>query len=241
MAFARKTLRVRIKRIILLIFGICLNLLGLDSALGGELLTNATHWADAPSWITKGKVDRVVEHMQGQLEWDIHRCEVLIFSDQSVFEAAHGLGPGALAVTLKNKNKILLGPQVKQDNFDAVFGHEIVHVIAYQKYKEAIPGWLEEGLANQLSHAGKVDYAWMKKQPPLADVHSLTHPFSGAPDRVHFAYMASQALAEMISAKCDFRNLLRLSVGVGMEGYLDTYCGIKDINGAFKAWISSHN
>ena len=185
-------------------------------------------------------MDRVVEHLQSVLEWDIHRSEVQVFLDQKQFEAAHGLGPGAIAVTLKNKNKILLGPQVTTQNFEAVFGHEIVHVIAFQKYKEAIPGWLEEGLANHLSQAGKIDYKWLKSQPALNDVHTLTHPFSGAPDRVRFSYMASQALAEMISAKCDFKNLLRLSVGVGMEGYLGTYCRIPDVNSAYKTWLAAH-
>jgi hypothetical protein len=210
-----------------------------SSAWAAELLTNATHWANAPSWITKGKVDKVVEHMQSQLEWDIRRCEVQVFTDSASFSAAHGLGPSAIAVTLKNKNIILLGPEVTAENFDSVFGHEIVHVISFQKYKTAIPAWLEEGLANQLSHAGKVDYKWLKTQPPLQDVRSLTHPMNGGSALVHYHYQASQALAEMISAKCDFRNLLRLSVGVGMEGYLDTYCGIKDVNSAFQKWVTT--
>lgn len=210
------------------------------SALAAELLTDATHSAEAPAWMTKGKIDKVAEHMQNQLEWSIRRCELQWFTDSRSYEAATGLGSGAIAVTFKNKNLILLGPTVKQDNYESVLGHELVHIIAFQKYKEAIPGWLEEGLANHLSHAGQVDYAWLKKQPPISDIHLLTHPFQGATDQVHYKYQASQALAEMISAKCDMRNLLRLSVGVGMEGYLETYCGFKDLNKAFREWVAKH-
>ncbi len=52
--------------------------------------------------------------------------------------------------------------------------------------------------------------------------------------------MASQALAEMIAGKCDLRNLLRLSVGHGMEGYLETYCGMKDLNLTYQKWLKDH-
>ena len=70
------------------------------------------------------------------------------------------------------------------------------------------------------------------------DVHQLVHPLVGSIDEIHYHYMASQALIEMSAAKCDLRNLLRLSVGRKMESYLDTYCGLPDLTGEFKNWIN---
>jgi len=205
-----------------------------------ELLTNATHMKTHPKWVTAGRVNRIAENIQRLLEWDIHRVEVVWYTDQSAFEQLHGLGPLALAISRKKDNTIYLGPKVTEQNFDQVFGHELVHVISYQKYKEAIPAWLEEGLANYLAKMGSVDYAYLQKHAFPADVRQLLHPFSGSDDFIRYHYIASQALVEMIAKKCDLTNLLRLSVGHGMESYLDTYCRIPDLNGAFHAWVESH-
>ena len=207
-----------------------------------ELLTNATHMADAPKWVTKGRIDRIADRIQNILEWSIRRVEVTWYKDQATFERQHGLGPLVLAVSRKNSNSILVGPRVTKDNFDSIFGHELVHVISYQKYKEAIPKWLEEGLANYIAKAGSVDYAKLLAQPFPKDVRQLTHPFNGAvvSDQVRYHYWASQALTEMLAAKCDLRNLLRLSVGMKMENYIETYCGIKDLNLTFQKWVKEH-
>lgn len=207
--------------------------------LAAELQTNSTYSADAPKWVTKGKIDRVTEHIQSFMEWDIRRVTVVWYKDQASFQATHGLGPMVLAVSRKNENSVLVGPKVNERNFDQVFGHELVHVISFQKYKEAIPKWLEEGLANNVAKAGTVDYKWQGSRPFPSDVKDLTHPFSGNDDNVRYHYFASQALIEMIAAKCDLRNLLRLSVGMKMDGYLDTYCQIPDLNAAFKKWVAS--
>lgn len=209
-------------------------------AWGHELLTNATHHADAPKWVTKGRIDRIVDHIQMILEWDIHRAEVIWYTDQKKFEKVHDMGSTVLAFSRKSNNTIYVGPRVTEKNFDQVFGHELVHIISFQKYKEAIPKWLEEGLANYLSKMGKVDYKWLASKPFPDDVRSLTHPFNGSDDHIRYHYVASQALTEMIAGKCDLRNLLRLSVGTKMDGYLDTYCNIKDINATFKKWVESH-
>jgi hypothetical protein len=228
-----------VSRIVLL--SLCFCFFRSDVVFGAELLTNAAHFENAQKWLNMTRVNKVVDPIQSVLEWDIRRVEVVWFSDQAAFEKAHGMGPLPLAVSQKSENKILLGPKVVDDNFNRIFGHELVHMIAYQKYKEAIPKWLEEGLANHLAKFGKVDYAWLNKQPFPSDVRSeLVHPFAGSEDSVRYRYMASQAMAEMLAAKCDFRNLLRLSVGVGMEGYLDTYCGMKDLNAVFRSWVTSH-
>ena len=188
------------------------------TGLAKEVLANAAHIAEAPEWVTKHRIDAIAEKIQNLLEWDIHRVEVFFYKDEATFEKVHGLGTSTiLAFSRKSDNTIHVGPNVNDKNFDQVFGHELVHVISYQKYKEAIPKWLEEGLANYLSKAATVDYHWMGQQPLPQDVHELTHPFGGTTDHIRYTYFSSQALVEMIAAKCDLRNLLRLSVGMKME------------------------
>jgi hypothetical protein len=206
-----------------------------------ELKTNAIHMEDAPDWVTAGRLNKIVDHIQSLLEWDIRRIEVYWYDDQDKFEAIHHYGPTVLAISRKSDNTVHIGPRVNSENFDKVFGHELVHIISFQKYKEAIPAWLEEGLANYLSKQGTVDYKWLASQPTPDDVRTLLHPFLGSVDHIRYHYMASQALTEMIASKCDLSNLLRLSVGRKMENYLETYCGIKDLTAEFKKWVKAHS
>ena len=97
-------------------------------------------------------MNKVVDKIQTMLEWDIRKHRA-VASDEKDFEKAHGLpvagdGSTILAVTIKPANTIHIGPNVRESNFDGVLGHELGHVIMYQKYKTAIPSWIEEGLAN---------------------------------------------------------------------------------------------
>lgn len=217
----------------LIFLGLCLP----TAARAGELLTNAAHFSNAPPWLSMSRVNRVVDNIQRVLEWDIRRVEVVWYNDPAQFEASHNQGPLAVAVSFRDQNRVHLGPKVTEKNFDSIFGHEMAHVISFQKYKGAIPSWLEEGVANFVSKNGKVDYAWLAQQPGVQDFHDLTHPMRGNADEVRARYQASQALVEMISARCDFRNLLRLSVGQGMDGYLERFCGFKDMNALFQKWM----
>jgi len=205
-----------------------------------EIQTNAVTMPNAPEWLRTPRVEKVTDRIQSTLEWTIRKIQVVWYTDQAAFEKDHGLGPYARAVSHKNLNLIRLGPKVNNDNFDQVFGHELTHIISYQKYKDAIPKWLEEGLANHLSKNAKVDYKWLASRPMPEDVRSLVHPMKGSADDIRYSYQASQALAEMISKKCDLTNLLRLSVGHGMEAYLKTYCEIPDLNEAYKKWIEKN-
>lgn len=206
-------------------------------AMAKEIQSNSFVMPGAPDWMMRNRAEKIVDRMQTQLEWTVHKVEVLWYKDQVEFEKTHKMGPYARAVTHKTLNIIRLGPKITNQNFDQIFGHELVHVIAYQKYKEGIPRWLEEGLANYLSKNGKVDYALLKKKQMTGSVFDLAHPMSGTWDDIYFKYQASQALAEMISKKCDLTNLLRLSVGRNMEDYLKTYCEIPDLNEAYKKWV----
>ncbi|OQW46432.1 MAG: hypothetical protein A4S09_05530 [Proteobacteria bacterium SG_bin7] len=202
-----------------------------------EILTNSVRMRAAPRWLTSTRINKVADRVQSTLEWTIRRAEVLWYSDEDLFIAAHGLSNTLVAFSQKTANTIHLGPKITEKNFDQIFAHELVHIVAYQKYKQAIPGWLEEGLANHVGKVGKVDYQWLKNQPALEHASELAHPLVGSEFQIHYRYVASQALAEMLHKKCDFKNLLRLSVGRKMEDYISTYCGIKDLDAAFRSWI----
>src|SRR5262249_35255273 len=136
----------------------------------------------------------------------------------------------------RSDRTIHLGPAVKSGNFDRVFAHELVHVVFHQKYKGAIPQWLEEGLANHVSGEGIVDYRWLAKQP-YRDVTTLSPPFHGDTDP-DYDYAASTALVEMISKRCSLSDLLQLSVGKKLESYLATFCEIHNVNRDLWDWIA---
>lgn len=205
-------------------------------ALGAELLTNCAHFANAPTWLTLNRVNKVAAPIENFMEWGTRRVEVIWYQDQDSFVKAHSLGPAPIAVAIRGENKILLGPRVTEKNFDPVFGHELAHVISAQKYKDAIPSWLEEGMANYVAKAGKVDYHALGHYK-FADVSELAHPIKGDVAMIQTRYQASQALAEMLSSKCDFRNLLRLSVQRKLQDYLGNICRITDVNASFRQWI----
>lgn len=203
-----------------------------------EILTNNVHITEAPRWLKRTRVEKVIDRIQMLLEWDIRRIEVIWHHSPESFARAHNLSPLVVAFARKSDNSIHLSPKVDDKTFDAVFGHELVHVISYQKYKEAIPRWLEEGLANHLSRNGKVNYKWLAQRPQPRDVRQLTHMDRTSEESVQYRYVASQALTEMIAAKCSLATLLQLSVERSVEDYLATYCEIRDLNGDFKKWIA---
>ena len=206
-----------------------------------EIQTNEISMDNAPEWLTQTRVEGVTFRIQQKLEWTTRKVAVKWYSNRSDFERAHSLGPNAMAVTvgLGDKAIVHLGPRVNTTNFDQTFGHELVHVIVIQKYKSAIPKWLEEGLANDYSNHGKVDYKSLAKHPFPDDVHKLAHPMSGSAEGIGYRYEASQALAEMLDKKCGLENLIRLSVQRKMEDYIETYCEIKDLNAAFRTWVKT--
>jgi hypothetical protein len=217
--------------------------LGLSAgpASAATISTNEIAMTDAPAWVKESRVDRVVGRIQNFMEWDIRKIQVRWYAEQSAFEAAHGLGAFPIAVSKRADNSVHLGPHVTSDNFDTTFGHELVHIILYQKYKDAVPSWLDEGLANFAAKHSRVDYKWLSRQAP-GDVRLLTHPFkgpaangSGSVALLH--YQTATALMEMIAAKCDVHELLQLSVGKKLESYLTTFCGLPDLNQELKKWI----
>ena len=146
------------------------------AASAEELSTNEVVFTNPPSWLNQIRVDQVVDKIQATMEWDIRKVRVQWYSDQATFQKFHGFDATVLAVSKKEDNSIHLGPRVVDQNFNAVFGHELVHTIVFQKYKDAIPNWLNEGLANYVAREGQVDYTWLSTQP-FIDVRTLVHPF----------------------------------------------------------------
>lgn len=214
---------------------------GLDtsSLLHAEPLeTNEVSMASAPAWLKVNQVQKVVDRIQNSMEWDIRKVKVYWYADPALFLKAHGFDGTVLAFSRKSDNSIHLGPRVDLRSFDGLFGHELVHVIVYQKYKDAIPKWLEEGLANYIGRKSPVDYAWLGKQTPIAEVRNLVHPYQKSKVPAAYHYAASTALAEMIASHCDLEDLLKLSVGKNLENYLSTYCGIEDVNKSFREWVT---
>lgn len=211
--------------------------------------TNAVNINHAPDWLKRTRVEKSINRIQTRLEWSTRRVNAYFYKTASEFEKIHSFGPLALAVTKISNGvaSIHLGPKLNTNNFDQSFSHEMVHVILFQKYKGAIPKWLEEGLANHLAQKDPVNYQWlaqaMKQKNNTSDIYSLSHPFDEKGLRrnnegIKFRYLASQAFAEMLDKKCDLQNLIRLSVKRKMEDYIKTYCGLKDINKSFKNWVT---
>lgn len=213
--------------------------LATTSVLAKKIVTNAVVINNAPEWLSQPRVERITDRIQSKLEWMVRKINVTWYSTEDSYLQVHKFGPQAAAFTRTTDTiaSVHMGPKVTTENFDSIFGHELTHVIVFQKYKGAIPKWLEEGLANHLSKTEKVDYKWLAKQQLPNDVTQLAHPFSGSADGVSARYKASQALAEMLDKKCDLENLIRLSVTRKMEPFIKTYCEISDINQTFRKWI----
>ena len=142
-----------------------------------------------------------------------------------------------MTISTKEKSVIHLGPKVTKKNFAQIYGHELVHVIINQKYRGAIPKWLEEGLANFYAKKGKVDYKWLSRFPVPSSIETLSHPFQGDYEKISYRYMVSQALVEMLDKKCKIERLVQLSVERKMEDYIKTFCEIPDLSKALGDWI----
>ncbi len=208
-------------------------------AFANDIDTNEVHSTGAPAWATESLVNKAVSRIQDFMEWDIRKVNLIWYPDQAVFQRAHGFDATVLAFSKKQENTVHIGPRVTATDFESVFGHELVHIVLYQKYKDAVPSWLEEGLANYISKHGKVNYVWLSHQP-YRDVRTLVHPFlngAGITYDPQYHYQASTAAIEMIASKCSLPDLLQLSVGKKLESYLSTFCEIPDVNESFKAWI----
>ncbi len=214
------------------------------SARAAGLEHNALQMQNSPAWVKSSQVSRVVDRVEATLEWDIRRIRVYWYQDEDRFFKAHALGShSVVAASRKSDMSMHLGPRVDPSNFEEIFAHELVHIILFQKYGDAIPVWLQEGLANFVGNRGKVDYKWLNNEPLPADIRALGHPFrtggstDGGTNSVRRHYMTSRAILEMIASRCDLQQLIQLSVGKKLENYLNTFCGISDLNKDYGKWL----
>lgn len=199
------------------------------------IVTNSVRMLEAPEWLTESRLNSITRAMENRLEWDIRRITATWYlSDADFKRGIPGAGDTILAYTRTSDQSVHLGPRVTSEKFDRVFGHELVHVILQQKYKGAIPPWLQEGMANFHAKFGSPDYGWLAQQPKVP-VAMLSHPLKSVNIRYH--YDASTAVVEMIAARCAISDLMQLSVGKKLETYLGTYCGIKDVDAEFATWV----
>jgi hypothetical protein len=135
----------------LAILGLLLSAHSIAFAGPKPIETNEVAIASPPAWLTRRLVERTVGRIQRFLEWDIRKVRVEWFTDAGAFGKAHGFGDSVLAFSLRRDNSISVGPRVTSESFEAVFGHELVHVILYQKYAESIPRWTTRGSRRSLS------------------------------------------------------------------------------------------
>lgn len=207
------------------------------SALAAPIELNQLTMENPPAWLKPALVKKAVDRAERVLEWDIRKIRVFWHPNAAEFENLHHFGPTVLAITRPQDQSVHLGPRITATNFEWVFGHELAHVIVLQKYKAAIPRWLEEGLANYVGRATQaIDYAWLARQP-YRPVEGLVHAFSGTADAARYHYQASAAAIELIRSKCELPELLQLSVGKDLRAYLKTLCEIPDFDVALKAYI----
>lgn len=233
------------RKSLLLTISICFHLF-FQQASASQILTNAAKFENPPQWLKEEQVEKVISDIQKYLEWDIRQVNVVWYDQQAAFQNFHHYDGSVLAVSKfaaskTEKDTIHIGPRVEAKNFKAVFGHELVHVILNQKFGKSIPKWLEEGFANYIAKQGSVDYKWLSTQN-IGEVRNLVHPFiNGGSASPRYHYQASTALVEMLAKRCPdgLNDLLQLSVGQSLEGYLSTTCEISDINAEFKKWVQS--
>ncbi len=198
-----------------------------------------------PPWFTgkeSQRMDKIVDAMEKDMEWQVRRISVR-FTDAKEFEP---YGKNLRALTRGEDQAVLLGPLINKINLSDAFAHELTHVIVLQKYREAIPAWLSEGLANFIGAKTAKKFggsyqpvayselaAWMEGLPAF-QLNLLSHPLrrngQAAPSasEVRMRYHASTALMEMLAKKCDIFDLIHLAVGKRLETYLKNACEIDE-------------
>ena len=228
---------------------VCIRLLLLSLSFSAHaqstktITTNSVVVENAPAWLSEYAVQSVVDRIEMRLEWSIRRTRAFFYSDQALFISKFNgrAASDILAFTKRNDLTVHLGPRINKQNFAGVFGHELAHVILFQKYKDSIPPWLTEGLCNSVAGNEKINYAWLAAQGPRFDISTLEHPYDKQnKNRADLHYRASLAVVKMLQKKCpDFKELLNLSLKSKLADFLPTYCGISKLNETFWTWVDA--
>lgn len=204
--------------------------------LAREIQVNQITVFEAPEWLKTSVIQTVVDRVQNYLEWDFRKLKVFYYKDLAEFNRQHTFKFAVDAFFRKSDSTIHLSPKVTATNFSQIISHELVHALFFQKYKKAIPVWLEEGLANTIAELPSPNYQWLKTQS-WPSVVSLGHASHQIVDSKVY-YSVSTGVIEMIREKCNLHELLKLSVGSQLTNYLKTFCGIQDLDQDFKSWVT---
>jgi hypothetical protein len=202
-----------------------------------ELRTNCCLVQNPPAWLQTTDLQATAKRVEGRLQWTIRRVQLRFVQDPNQYRSEGSLQFPTRAFFNRSKNTIYFSPTVNKDNFPAVLGHELVHVVFAQKHKHAIPVWLEEGFANFIGSQVVADYRWLAKEQ-LSPVTSLKHPNSD-PDTFRQHYQLSGAAVDYIASRCSLDDLLMMSVKRSVTDYLQKLCRIKNIDSEVAAWIAS--
>lgn len=198
--------------------------------------TNCCAVENAPSWLSSYLMSDISAEMEQKMHWVIRRVRVVFHNNKATFASAANLNFSASAFFSPMGQVIEFSPQPNLETFAPIFRHELAHVISNQKFKGAIPRWLEEGFANFLGSRHDVDYKWLAAQT-LPNASELGHPSTDASgSKMH--YLLSTATVEMIAGTCNLDDLLMLATGSKLTNYLETFCKIKDVNKSVRGWIT---
>jgi predicted SprT family Zn-dependent metalloprotease len=205
-----------------------------------KVITNSAIFHNPPSWFSKYRAEKTMTRVEKTLEWSTRRIDVHWYKDQKKFTDAMKQKPSnILAFARRQDHSVHIGPKVTLKNFETVLAHELAHVIIFQKYKDRIPLWLEEGLANSVAENVQIDFKWLNQQKRIP-LKAMSHPLSAtSADEINYKYMGSLAAIEMLKERCpNFRELLNLSLKQNLETFIPTYCKIPNLDTALWEWIN---
>ncbi len=213
-----------------------IQLAGNVKSFAADYRTNCCEVKGAPNWLSSYTLQDLAVAIESKMHWSTRRIKVEFYGSGDDFQRASGLNFVANAFFNPNQQLIGVSPQKDLETFKPTFRHEMVHVISNQKFKGAIPNWLEEGFANYLGSKRQVDYKWLASQN-IPDASQLRHPSTDeGGSKMH--YQLSTATVEMIAKKCNLNDLLMLATGSKLTNYLETFCKIKNVGQEVRDWVA---
>jgi hypothetical protein len=195
---------------------------------------------------TAGLYPGILRNLESRLGWALgYRPEIMIVKDRTAF-VEMGAGGYAVAFAAPRRGMIVIdNARVRIDPFslEPILTHELAHLILHQHIpEEALPRWLDEGVAQWVS-GGTAEIALMEgtgprlKQAVLSgrwvSFRSLAGPFPTDDPALSLAYEQSRSFVEFIVQRYGTAGLLRILNGlrdgkridVAVEGALSVSFG----------------
>jgi len=176
---------------------------------------------------TAGLYPGILRKLESRLGWALdYRPEILIVKDRAAF-AEMGAGEYAVAFAVPGRGMIVIdNARVRIDPFslEPILTHELAHLILHRHIpEEALPRWLDEGVAQWVS-GGTAEIALMEgtgprlKQAVLSgrwvSFRSLAGPFPADDPALSLAYEQSRSFVEFIVQRYGSAGLLRILNGL---------------------------